>query len=168
MQEDNFLVTPDLYAGKEKRFINLIVDTIGYYIFSFIVGLFLGVLELIGLSGALDFIANMGVLGSLVFGVVVVTIYFCGFEVPTQRTLGKFITKTMVVMEDGTKPTFQDILIRSLCRFIPFEAFSFLGSEGRGWHDSMSNTYVVDIEKFKAKKESQNELDQIGVPQDID
>jgi len=162
----NFLVTSDLYASKEKRFINFIVDTIGYYVFSFIVGLLLGLLELIGFSGALEFIANLGSLGSLVFGVVVMLVYFCGFEVPTQRTLGKFITKTMVVMDDGSKPTFQDILIRSLCRFIPFEAFSFLGSDARGWHDSMSNTYVVDIAKFNAKKESLNELDQIGIAQE--
>lgn len=162
----NFLVTSDLYASKEKRFINFIVDTIGYYVFSFIVGLLLGLLELIGFSGALEFIANLGSLGSLVFGVVVMLVYFCSFEVPTQRTLGKFITKTMVVMEDGGKPTFQDILIRSLCRFIPFEAFSFLGSDARGWHDSMSNTYVVDIAKFNAKKESLNELDQIGITQE--
>ena len=70
-------------------------------------------------------------------------------------------------MEDGSKPIFQDIFLRSLCRFIPFEVFSFLGSEGRGWHDSMSNTYVVDIAKFEAKKKSQSELEQIGVAQEI-
>ena len=76
MDQNNFLVTEDLYATKEKRFINFIVDTIGYYVFSFIVGLLLGVLELIGLSGALDFIVNMGTIGSFIFGIIVVLLPF--------------------------------------------------------------------------------------------
>jgi uncharacterized RDD family membrane protein YckC len=167
MDQNNFLVTADLYASKEKRFINLVIDTIGYYALSFVIGLFLGVLELIGISGPLNFIATMGSLGSLVFGIMVMLTYFCMLEVPLQKSLGKFATKTMVVMEDGSKPTFQDILVRSLCRFIPFEAFSFLGQDGRGWHDSISNTYVVEVDRFEAKKKSLNELDQIGVTQEI-
>ena len=76
--------------------------------------------------------------------------------------LGKFVTGTMVLMEDGSKPTFKDIFIRSLCRLIPFEAFSFLGAEGRGWHDSMSDTYVVDVKKHQAKLNSQSEIELIG------
>jgi len=40
---------------------------------------------------------------------------------------------------------------------------SFLGDSGRGWHDSISNTYVVDERKFNAKKSNQLELELIGV-----
>ena len=69
----------------------------------------------------------------------------------------------VVVLEDGTKPTTSDIVIRSLCRFIPFEAFSFLGDEGRGWHDSLSDTYVVDVEKLNAIKKAKTDIDLIGV-----
>ena len=162
MNTENFMVTPDLYASKEKRFVNFIIDLVGYYALSFVVGLILGILEVIGLTGALNFLATMGTLGSLVFGIIIVVTYFSVFEILTQKTLGKFVSKTMVVMEDGTKPTTKDILARSFCRLIPFEAFSFLGSDARGWHDSMSNTYVVDIAKFEAKKMSHTELDQIG------
>ncbi len=166
MNNQNFRVTPDLYASKEKRIINMIIDSIGYYLFSFIVGIFLGILELLGASGVLDYIVTMDTLESLVFGAIIILLYFSTFEVLFQKTLGKFISKTIVVLEDGSKPSFQDILLRSLCRLIPFEAFSFLGAEGKGWHDSMSNTYVVDEKKFKAKKNAQSELDQIGVLQE--
>lgn len=167
MDQNNFLVTADLYASKEKRFINMVIDTIGYYAFSFIIGLILGVFELLGISGPLNFIASMGTIGSFIFSVSIMLAYFCLLEVPFQKSLGKFATKTIVVMEDGSKPTFQDIFIRSLCRLIPFEAFSFLGQDGRGWHDSMSNTYVVEIDRFEAKKRSLHELNQIGVAQDL-
>jgi hypothetical protein len=37
----------------------------------------------------------------------------------------------------------QNDFIRTLSRFIVFEALSYLGSVSRGWHDSLSGTYVV-------------------------
>jgi len=37
------------------------------------------------------------------------------------------------------------IVIRSLCRFIPLEAFSFLFNDGSGWHDTISSTKVINI-----------------------
>ena len=54
------------------------------------------------------------------------------------------ITKTRVVTEDGQKPTAMNILGRTACRFIPFDAFSFLGSKAVGWHDSISKTHVIN------------------------
>ncbi len=160
----NFLVTPQIYASKEKRFINMIIDMIGYYVFTFMVGFFFGLLALIGIEGPLNYLVEIDRIGELLLGIVIVFTYFTVFEVLTQRSLGKLITKTKVVLEDGTKPTTKDIALRTLCRFIPFEAFSFLGDQGRGWHDSISETYVVDEVKFKAKKETEQELEFIGKP----
>jgi uncharacterized RDD family membrane protein YckC len=45
---------------------------------------------------------------------------------------------------------------------IPFEAFSFLGDEGRGWHDSLAKTVVVDVKKYNEIVELQNSLSEIG------
>jgi uncharacterized RDD family membrane protein YckC len=56
---------------------------------------------------------------------------------------GKLITGTRVVTESGEVPTARQILIRTVVRFVPFEAFSFLGSSGTGWHDTWSGTRVV-------------------------
>ena len=162
MYETNFKVTPDLYASTGNRFVNLIIDVIAYYIISFILGLILGLLSTIGIDGPLEFLVSMETIGSLVYGIVVFILYYTVMETLTQKSLGKYVTKTMVVLEDGSKPKMQDVFIRSLCRNIPFDHFSFLGSDTRGWHDSISETYVVDEKLFLAKKETINSLDQIG------
>ena len=84
------------------------------------------------------------------------------FETITGRTLGKYITNTKVLTEDGQKPEADKILYRTLSRMIPFEAFSFLGDEGRGWHDSLAKTVVVDVKKYNEIVELQNSLSEIG------
>ena len=79
-------------------------------------------------------------------GFVLGTIYYSIFEGLTGRSVGKLITKTKVVNEEGEKASFDSIIRRSLCRYIPFEALSFLGSDAIGWHDTLSKTRVVEIE----------------------
>ena len=64
------------------------------------------------------------------------------------RSIAKFLTRTKVLSKDHTTPTFKQIHIRSWCRLIPFEAFSFLGKKPTGWHDTLSKTIVVDESKF--------------------
>lgn len=76
--------------------------------------------------------------------VVVSLAYYVGMEAAFRRTLGKFLTGTMVVTEDGRRPKLEHILVRSLVRLIPFEAFSFFGQrQPIGWHDRWSKTLVV-------------------------
>jgi len=70
-------------------------------------------------------------------GVAISLAYYIGLESLTSRTLGKLVTGTKVVNEDGGAPSLGQIVGRSFARFIPFEAFSFLFTEGRGWHDSI-------------------------------
>jgi uncharacterized RDD family membrane protein YckC len=67
--------------------------------------------------------------------------YYLVFEGLWGRTPGKWVCGTRVVDEDGRKPAFGTVVKRTLCRFIPFEPFSFLGE--RGWHDSISKTRVI-------------------------
>jgi len=65
------------------------------------------------------------------------------FEAVTGKTLGKHITGTKVVNEYGDRPSFGQVLGRSFARLIPLEALSFFGTPTRGWHDSLTGTYVV-------------------------
>ncbi len=69
-------------------------------------------------------------------------VYYLVSEFFFGKTLAKLITKTYVTTEYNEKPGFQAILIRTLCRYIPFEYLSFLFN-GIGWHDKFSKTYVV-------------------------
>ena len=75
----------------------------------------------------------------------------------TQRTPGKYFTKTIVINEYGEKPDLANILGRSIIRLVPFDALSFL-SGGRGWHDKWSKTFVV----------TQSEMDEIKILMDVD
>jgi uncharacterized RDD family membrane protein YckC len=72
--------------------------------------------------------------------------YYLVFEALFARTPAKWITRTRVIGPDGTRPTFLQILGRSLARFVPFEPFSFFGNN-RGWHDRWSNTRVVRTDR---------------------
>lgn len=135
-------------AGNGKRFLNLLVDTVSFYIvlivFSGIAGILIAIMApnlLSGLGGERNVLEEY--VSGFVFGTLFYTLleYFSG-----GRSLGKYLTKTRVVTLDGEKPSFKTCLIRSMCRYIPFEPFSFFGSTDCGWHDSISNTRVVEIE----------------------
>ena len=74
-------------------------------------------------------------------------IYYSFMEGAFGFSIGKLITNTRVVDQFGRPLGFGRALQRSLCRLIPFDAFSLLMSEDsvrRGWHDSLSKTYVID------------------------
>jgi len=56
-------------------------------------------------------------------------------------TLGKLLTGTRAIREDGEELTFKDAILRTLSRIVPFEAFSGLGD--KPWHDSWTKTIVI-------------------------
>jgi uncharacterized RDD family membrane protein YckC len=77
------------------------------------------------------------------------------------RSLGKYITGTKVVMTDGNEPTLSDYFMRNIIRLVPFDALSFFGENG--WHDSWSDTRVINIKNYEAERQAKNEIDAIGV-----
>ncbi|HJS20825.1 MAG TPA: RDD family protein, partial [Anaerolineales bacterium] len=113
------------------------LDLIFVYISFFILG---AVLHAIGLDALL---AGRG----YGFGIVVIVLYYTLQEAFWGRTLGKAIAGTKVMKVDGSPISFGQALVRSICRFIPFEALSFLGGHGHpvGWHDKIAKTKVVSV-----------------------
>lgn len=130
-------------ASAGKRFGNYIIDIIAFWILIILLGVIYGVFLVatdsddVTADGSADVLLYI-----IVYGIYF--LYFYGMEAAFQKTLGKMITKTKVVTMDGQKPTNTNILGRTACRFIPFDAFSFLGSKAIGWHDSISKTYVIN------------------------
>jgi uncharacterized RDD family membrane protein YckC len=61
------------------------------------------------------------------------------------KTLGKLITGTRALKMDGGNLTWKVAFMRSLCRIVPFEAFSAFG--GNPWHDRWTDTIVVKERK---------------------
>ncbi|MFQ6309844.1 RDD family protein [Lysobacter capsici] len=85
---------------------------------------------------------------NIVIGYAVVVLYYVPLEGMFGVTLGKLVTGTRVVDEQGRPPSWGQVLGRTFARFIPFEAFSVLfAREDRvsGWHDRLPKTLVVRI-----------------------
>src|SRR5690606_30862015 len=166
MYSETFRVTKDILASKEKRFLNYIIDFVIQIVIGIAIGIIIGVISALTDSYGVYslFIETESRLMEYIFGIIITLIYYNIIETATSRSIGKYITKTKVVMVDGSKPKFDEILIRTLCRLIPFNALSFLGDLGKGWHDTLSKTYVVDVVKFEQKHQANNNLEQIGQP----
>ena len=56
------------------------------------------------------------------------------------QTLGKALTGTRAVREDGSDLTLRNAFLRTLCRLVPFEPFSAFGTP---WHDDWTGTMVI-------------------------
>jgi uncharacterized RDD family membrane protein YckC len=125
-------------VGKGLRFANYLIDMI---VAQLAIGFMIGIFAVVILGDGSEEFLNSPLLNLALF--LCLPIYYILMEGIFGRTLGKLITGTVVVDGFGNKPSFGKIIGRSFARLIPFEAFSFLGSTGRGWHDSLTDTYVV-------------------------
>ncbi len=158
-----FVITEDLHATQGQRFINYILDMIIVYVILFALVFAIAFIGAFFDSTAfIDWVTNANTLeGYMIFFSVWIP-YYTFFERYTSRTVAKFITKTMVVDEDGSGIDFETALKRTLCRIIPFEQFSFFGGNARGWHDSIPNTYVVQKAAFEEAKHLFYDFEEIG------
>jgi uncharacterized RDD family membrane protein YckC len=78
--------------------------------------------------------------------VLISSVYYIVLEGLFGWTLGKLITGTRVVRTDrNVKPELRAIVLRTLCRWIPTEPYSFLKGKPGGWHDHWSRTRTVDV-----------------------
>ncbi|MFP2997806.1 RDD family protein [Spongiivirga sp. MCCC 1A20706] len=161
-----FIVTPDIYASKGQRFVNLLIDVVVFYIFFFMLSFIFGIiLMIVGVDPELFYYQLESInpiLDRIITSVLLALYYFLIETVFKGKTIGKFASNTRLVTIDGEVPSTINILKRSFSRIIPFDALSFLGSEGRGWHDTIPNLYVVDVKKFEEKKMIQSGLDELG------
>lgn len=158
-----FRLDKDLYASHGTRLANYLIDYVCQLVLLLAFMIAFTVVALIfGNDDILTRIENMNKIEEYGLAIVMILVYYNVFEIFFSRTIGKFITKTIVVNINGEKPDSQEILVRSLCRLIPFDGFSFLGPSARGWHDTISKTYVVKKELLEKKKELFYSLDEIG------
>lgn len=151
MEQNHLLgdLQPELIqASTGKRFLNFVIDTIGYYVSSLIFG---GVLVIV----SPDFFLQAAEEGSaineflwLFLGLATYFLYYFLFEFATGgRTLGKLITGTKAVHTDGAKMNFSTSVQRNAIRMIPFEIFSCFGTPCEPWHDRWTDTMVMDIKQ---------------------
>lgn len=121
-------------VGPLKRLVHFVVDTIICYliiaIVFFLIGLLFGPTEL-----------------NTVITYLIVLLCFFGYyvfmETKFQRTVGKFMTNALVVTKHEDVPDLKYIMTRTICRFIPFDALSFLFTKD-GFHDRFSGTTLIN------------------------
>lgn len=89
------------------------------------------------------------------WGLLLALYTFCEYK--WQKTPGKFLTKTVVIDEYGNRPELNTLIVRSLIRLVPFEAFTFFDTYSHGWHDKWSKTWVVPEEELTEIKRIQAE-----------
>ncbi|BDU24603.1 RDD family protein [Flavobacterium sp. GSB-24] len=158
-----YILDKKLLASDRKRFEGGIVDFIFAIVSIFVSGF---IIVIIGNIFNWDifsiwqrFVTDstyLAVFTFLLFNYLLMESFFGG-------TMGKFATGITIVTENGEKPKFDKIFIRTLCRLIPFDVFSFLNKSGRFWHDSISKTYVVNKNDLERDMEIFYKVNLIGI-----
>ena len=126
-----------------QRFAHYIIDTIIFYILFILFAGMAGVI--IGLFDAVSVFENETAftISTYLFIYGLFWGYYTVTEFVFGGTFGKLILGNVVVAGDVEKVSFKKAALRSVIRFVPFEPFSFLGSNRRGWHDQWAKTWVV-------------------------
>ncbi len=151
--ETKFTIPHYILASKTTRLLNFVIDIIFMQIMR-------GILYFIAafvsfdnnVTSLLDWLNSFDRAQNFLLWSIIMFLYYSIFEVLFARTLSKYFTKTIVVLNDGSKPKPLDILGRTLVRIFPFEYFSFLRGRKPGWHDELSKTFVVKKDKLENSK----------------
>jgi uncharacterized RDD family membrane protein YckC len=150
--ETKFTIPNYILASKTTRALNFAIDIIFVKIIAAIVYFMAAFIALDGYNSLLDWLNSFDKAQNFLLWTIIMFFYYSVFEIVFTRTISKYFTKTVVVLRDGSKPKLIDILGRTLVRIIPFEYFTFLRGRKPGWHDELSKTFVVNIEKLENTK----------------
>lgn len=127
------------YASQGQRFGNYIIDRIVALGFAILLGFGVSIIYSVP-GGSADAVFEGLPLYVLMYSAYV-SYYTLSEAFLKGRTIGKLITGTYAVTNNGEPVTFQLAFFRSLSRIVPFEVFSGLGSAP--WHDRWTDTTVV-------------------------
>jgi uncharacterized RDD family membrane protein YckC len=134
-------------ARPAKRLANYIIDLIFFYmawkVFFYCLGLKIAMIMIGPDDGRASIYLKVFSMAVIFEGSLMSAIEFLG----GGRSLGKLLTRTRAVNDDGTSITFKTALLRRLTRMVPFEAFSALGPQTEPWHDRWTKTRVIDDTK---------------------
>lgn len=138
-----------VYATQGQRFLNWLIDNLLMrfgltYLTGMGVGIIIGVMapdffEEIAYSEGRG--VTLSLLGLLIAYVNYIIYYTLSEKLFKGYTLGKLVTGTRAIRQDGKELTFKDALLRSLSRCVPFEILS--GFSTLTWHDSWTDTMVI-------------------------
>ncbi len=159
--ETKLVARPPVVVSQGVRFGYFMIDIVFFYIITFIIGVIIGII--IVATGNVDLLRYDSTLMKFLdlMGYPIFFLYYAISEGLGGATLGKLICGYTVIDEHANKVSFPKALLRTVCRYIPFEAFSCFAE--RGWHDTLSKTYVV---KRSEKAELQKLLGSFSVKEE--
>jgi uncharacterized RDD family membrane protein YckC len=168
MSNSTYIINDKLLASNGSRFLNNFIDSLFTYVFSLVLQyclfpFIIGIFNSFDSSGFGIWYYSLNEWYWVGIGMAITLGYYLLTEGLFGRSVAKFITGTIVIDKTGMKPSFRAIFKRTLCRYIPFEALSFLGNTGKGWHDTISDTYVVDKKLLDESVKLYQEFELIGV-----
>lgn len=153
MKNTGFTVTDDLWATRGQRFLNCLLDLLIVHIILASIGTTVIIIGDVTNNYELaNWIESTTTFEKLLFWILILFFYYFLTETYFSRTFAKYFTQTIVVTKNGSRPKIHLIFIRTLSRFIPLEAITFLWGNFRGLHDLFSDTYVVRKHEFNHKK----------------
>lgn len=139
-----------ILASKNIRLLNFVIDIFFINILSVIVYLLASFVKFnANFPQFSDRIDTLDQYEQIIYRTIICFSYYGFTEYFLSRTLAKYFTKTIVVLEDGSKPNFIAILARTTLRIMPFECLTFLRGREPGFHDEYSKTFVVRKGKFE-------------------
>ena len=133
------------------RFANYLIDVVMAIIFYLAVAFVVIIISIFFLPRLVEWAdensAAMGLIEQA-SAYVIIPVYFILMEGLTKgRTVGKLITGTVAVRQDGTPLTWNNVIARSFSRVVPFESLS--GFSGTPWHDKWTDTTVVKKPSYR-------------------
>jgi uncharacterized RDD family membrane protein YckC len=159
IKEENLLVAEDyvhyVYATQGQRFLNWLIDNLLMRLgLGYLSGIALGFILALVAPDFLREIAYTVNSGGSIFSsfklfaflyMISILNYLFYYTICEKvfkgYTLGKLITGTRAIRQDGAELTFRDAFLRSAIRLVPFEIFS--GFNTMTWHDSWTDTMVI-------------------------
>jgi uncharacterized RDD family membrane protein YckC len=133
-------------ASMGKRFLNYFTDAIVFGVLIFIALMVMATVnpQLIESFIKKNETGDFSFVEQLLIQVIYGTYMFIVEALFKGKSLGKLVTGTRAVRQDGTPLIIRDAQLRGLCRMVPFNAFSALGTPSYPWHDRWTKTYVID------------------------
>lgn len=142
-----------IYAGFIKRIGAFIVDTIIYILINtIIVSIVIAIIRAIFNDFNVNSFYNIGFLSMTSFFIVFILYFAFSESSNMQGSLGKRLTKIVVVDQKGCKLNFSKAFIRAVAKFFSLlflfgYIFMFFNKKRQALHDFISNTTVINANK---------------------
>jgi uncharacterized RDD family membrane protein YckC len=141
-------------ASSGKRFANYLIDLVFFYLIIIFWVAIAAIVSPSSVEGLADSEDAFGTLADRFLSLVAYAVIMSLIEAIFRgKSIGKLITGTKAVNEDGSAISFSTAFARGFSRAVPFEPFSALGGTSYPWHDKWTKTYVINENETRLHNE---------------